>query len=132
MKIITLTRYIHSPGYTLGVLVSPGFACWTLERPWLDNQPSVSCIPPGEYIAAPDPTGRYKFFTVRNVPGRTGIEIHPGNVVENSQGCILLGRSNRWVGGHPRLLDSLDVCLEMKAKIREPFILRITAAMESA
>jgi len=32
-------------------------------------------------------------FEVQNVPGHTGILIHPGNYNEDSSGCILLGES---------------------------------------
>lgn len=62
----------------------------TLERPWLDNKPNVSCIPEGTYIVRRDTTGRFQYYAVENVPMRTHIEFHHGAKPEHSNGCILL------------------------------------------
>jgi hypothetical protein len=73
----------------------------TVERPWLDNQTGISCIPAGHYICkrcrtSPDYGFRDspKFgdtFQVMNVPGRSLILFHKGNLDEDSHGCIILG-----------------------------------------
>lgn len=65
----------------------------TLERPWLDNRPRVSCIPPGRYLLAWEPSPRLKRNTLRlvDVPGRSGILIHPANKVTELAGCIAIG-----------------------------------------
>ena len=73
----------------------------TVERPWLSNQRSISCIPAGVY--------RLKRYTSKNYPSafylenedlgvslqgntqRTAILIHVGNFVKDVQGCIAPG-----------------------------------------
>jgi hypothetical protein len=68
--------------------------CDTLELPWLDNQNQISCIPPGVYGLAWEPSPRLKRNTLRvkGVPGRWGILIHPANHVAELKGCIALGK----------------------------------------
>ena len=66
--------------------------CLTLENPWLNNDPKVSCVPAGSYncdiIQSPS---KGRVYTLRNVPGRTNILIHAGNTTHDTIGCILLG-----------------------------------------
>jgi hypothetical protein len=62
----------------------------SLERPWLDNQTSISCIPAGHYKFKRDTHGRFQWFRVLEVPGRTHIEMHLGTRPSHSEGCILL------------------------------------------
>ena len=76
----------------------------TLERQWLDNQVSVSCIPSGKYKLAKQAWGKYysaykerwghEFAVqVADVPGRSGILIHAGNLHTDSTGCVLVGQT---------------------------------------
>lgn len=78
----------YLPDRTIGKL---SYKMYTLERPWLDNAPNVSCIPEGTYIVKRDKEGRFQFYSVENVPGRTFIEFHGGSTPKHSKGCILLG-----------------------------------------
>lgn len=66
---------------------------YTLELPWLDNQRDVSCIPLGTYAATRrwSPKHRCDVFELQGVPGRSNIELHVGNTVSDTEGCILLG-----------------------------------------
>ena len=68
-----------------------------VERPWLNNQRSISCIPCGEYKCKPRRyySGGYEAIEVTNVPDRSYILFHVGNFVHNSKGCIL---PNFWHG----------------------------------
>ena len=78
---------------TEGKLFFPdGSYVYTLERPWLDNKPSVSCIPEGTYIVDRDHTGRHKWYKIREgqIDGRTFIEFHEANSVSQLEGCISL------------------------------------------
>lgn len=50
---IVLDRYSYAPTETEGRLILPAFFLWTIERPWKDNRPFVSCIPDGEYDLIP-------------------------------------------------------------------------------
>ena len=74
---------------TEGRLVFPdGSEVKTLELPWKDNRPFVSCIPEGRYIVERDYTGRHQFYKILCVANRTHIEIHLANKVKELQGCI--------------------------------------------
>ena len=90
MKRLTLDRR-YSKNKTLGFIDNPfGGTINTLEPPWLDNQKNISCIPEGDYIVRRDRHGRFKWFTVQDVPNRTYIEFHEGEKPEHSKGCILM------------------------------------------
>lgn len=93
MKTITLTRTLDTGIESLGDLITDGFACKTLERPWLNNQKNISCIPKGVYTVKYTFSPRLLRYTyeVQNVPNRSGIRIHSGNYFFDTDGCILLG-----------------------------------------
>lgn len=63
----------------------------TLERPWLNNQVSISCIPEGRYLVHRDKNGRFQYYRLESVNGRTDIEFHGGVIPTHSEGCILVG-----------------------------------------
>lgn len=100
MKTVILSRIKQSDTGTEGELTTLGFACKTLELPWKDNKPNISCIPVGEYQAVMYNSPKFKrVYCVQNVPGRKDILIHSGNFAGDTekgfksdvQGCILLG-----------------------------------------
>lgn len=70
------------------IFLPDGIEISTLERPWKANQQNISCIPEGEYIVVRDHSGKFTYFAVTNVEGRTNIEMHPANRVEELNGCI--------------------------------------------
>jgi hypothetical protein len=80
---------------TLGVFTAAGLdvSIQTLEDPWLDNRPNVSCIPEGDYPLVYVRSERLKKFTPRllGVPNRSGILVHGGDVAADTDGCILAG-----------------------------------------
>lgn len=80
---------------TLGILNVGKWTCKVLEKPWLDNQKNISCIPKGAYKITCIWSDKFKAFVykVLNVPNRTDIEIHWGNFFDDSEGCILLGQT---------------------------------------
>lgn len=89
-----------SPLLTLGVLCIERMPfCVTLELPWKDNEPNVSCIPTGTYLcklrkASPGITaGLNKAYEIMDVPSRGNILFHVANVTEELRGCIALGSS---------------------------------------
>jgi hypothetical protein len=93
-KHLTLIRDTQDEWATLGKLSIDGqHLCHTLERPWLNNKPRVSCIPHGTYHGAIQPSPRFKrdLPELLDVPGRDQILIHVGNTVDDSAGCILVG-----------------------------------------
>lgn len=66
---------------------------------------------------------------IDNVPGRSGIRIHPGNTAADSQGCILVGN---YEAAHNRLLSSRRTFNPLREQLRttlhahEPIYLEIT------
>jgi hypothetical protein len=87
---------------TIGKLYFQGeFICYTVERPWLNNEKNVSCVPSGLYQLQPYSSSKYNdcySLTAFNLGvgltpkfHRTHILIHPGNFPNDIQGCIAPG-----------------------------------------
>ena len=91
--ILNRTTLQSDPTGTLGELILNGkIICQTLERPWKDNTPEISCIPTGEYLCKRTNSPKFgETFEITNVPNRTHILMHSGNYVTDSTGCVLLG-----------------------------------------
>ena len=96
MKVVELTRDCMNAFGTLGrIKVDGEFICYSVERPWVDNERGVSCIPVGAYDLELCATGRtmpddFKgdSYEVKNVPGRSQIKIHVANRPDQLEGCI--------------------------------------------
>ena len=106
--IITLQRLLSTDGFIIGVLESEsGLLCYTLENPWKDNKPNISCIPEGDYICNPYSSAKYKdTWQVTDVQGRYSILFHAGNTEKDTQGCILTGTVVGSLGGERAVLGS--------------------------
>ena len=84
---------------TIGQLYIDGATeCFTLEdivRPDGVKLYGETAIPAGTYNVIVTPSNRFKrdLPLVENVPGFEGIRIHPGNTAEDTDGCILVGRT---------------------------------------
>ena len=99
---IYLFRHHQSDQGIQGMIRIPalGFSSFSLELPWRDNRPCVSCVPPGTYTLAWRESKRWKANHIQQVPGRSFILIHAGNFAgdvskgfkTHVQGCVLLGR----------------------------------------
>lgn len=97
MKTITLTRSSLGPDFTAGVLTCPSLdeglpdlILATVERPWLNNAPHISCIPAGTYTVQYAWSARWNRLMpmLLDVPHRSLIEIHPANTAADVEGCI--------------------------------------------
>jgi len=92
---LTLCRDDQNEKRTHGILFSEDGdrICETLELPWKENQHDISCIPEGSYECKLlySPIHRRKLYWLQSVPNRIAIEIHIGNTVDDTKGCILLG-----------------------------------------
>lgn len=79
---------------TFGVLEVGGYPfCVTLENPWMNNAPFVSCIPAGVYNCRRVDSPRFgDTFEVADVEGRSHVVFHEGNTMKDTHGCILLGK----------------------------------------
>ena len=91
---LTLQRTVSTDTYMLGTLRLPnGFVLATIERPWKDNAPNLSCIPAGTYTVRMSYSPRFKryLYEVVGVRGRSGIRIHVANWAAELHGCIAVG-----------------------------------------
>lgn len=76
------------------------YKCYTVERPWIDNQRNISCIPKGRYKLrkttfyrnTPDTSDDYEVYEICNVPDRSNIKIHIGNTMLDTAGCVIVGQ----------------------------------------
>ena len=87
---LELLRTYHQKG-TNGNLLAAGIGlCHTIELPWKENEPQVSCIPEGRYELVKRYSPKHKWhLLVKDVPKRALILIHPANdALKELQGCI--------------------------------------------
>ena len=99
---LQLLREIFTSQYTHGRLfVDNVFECYTLEdtdRHLEDERNkkvhSQTAIPVGEYKVIINKSNRFGRLMplVCDVPDFSGIRIHSGNTVDDTEGCILLGK----------------------------------------
>lgn len=101
-----LTRHKRTDKATNGLMVvsdatgKPVLRLQTVELPWKDNEPNVSCIPDGRYKC--ERINHPKFgicFAVRDVPKREGILIHAANFSKQLKGCIAPGLTTADIDG---------------------------------
>ena len=101
-----------------------------LERPWLDNESNISCIPAGDYVCnfmARSSSGKYKkVYWLQDVESRFGILIHNGNTVNHTKGCLIIGRKRGWLAGSRAVLNSKSSLRDLNEMIGDkPFKLTI-------
>lgn len=117
MTELILTRMVDAPdSHTFGRLEDGEHKriCYTLEEPWRDvdkdgfGDTGVSRIPAGRYPwrLAMSPKRGYEVLWVDKVPHRVAVQIHRGNTVDDTEGCILVGTSFGSLSGKSAVLDS--------------------------
>jgi len=133
-----MKRYIMKRVYladrTLSSLIDPDLPedqqiiAKVLERPWLNNEHNVSCIPEGIYVVRKNPPKEsrpYTYFRFDHVEGRNNILIHRGNDVGDSLGCLLVA-SRFSNGDHPTGIESSKKLQWMADNMPDVFELEIT------
>ncbi len=124
-----LIRIAYLDKSTFGVLLENKTPfCLTLERPWLENKRSVSCIPEGTYLCYRVNSPKFgDTFEVTEVPERSHILFHKGNLADDTHGCILLGEQYEPLGGENAVVVSGKAFKEFKDKLKgkDQFILTI-------
>src|SRR3990167_6899964 len=94
---LRLVREHSKHNATMGSLYVYGaWACWTLEDAIREQTvPGETCIPHGRYRVDITPSQRFHRLLpiLLDVPGFTGIRIHPGNTIADTEGCLLVGRT---------------------------------------
>ncbi len=87
----------------------------TVEPPWKNNTPFISCIPAGRYLCKRYHSPQYEHtFIISNVLGRTYCLFHWGNwggphggkEIGDTQGCVVVGEEFGMLDGVPALLSS--------------------------
>lgn len=130
--VATLSRNYKSH-CTLGELVLPsGAGLKTLELPWLDNKSNVSCIPEGVHLVKwleRSASGKYKrVWHIQDVPNRTAILMHNGNLIRHTQGCPLIGLYHGRLNDQTAVLSSGAGLNKMRAELSgKDFVLIITS-----
>ncbi|MCP3942757.1 MAG: hypothetical protein GY710_14905 [Desulfobacteraceae bacterium] len=125
---VYLTRHRRSDQGTEGILSVPalGFSCFTLELPWRDNRPNISCIPFDTYPLGWRVSKKWQAFHVQKVPNRSYILIHAGNFAgavkkgfkTHVQGCVLLGRRMGRIQGQRAVLVSRATVRQFNAILK--------------
>lgn len=131
---ITVVRKADQTKETIGHMTAvnetgANMTLCTLERPWLNNQQGVSCIPSGTYSwskVAPSHIP-YPHILLSGMPDREGVCIHVGNYVTNSEGCILVGRDHKDINGDGviDLTDSTAAFHELMSFMPESGLIKI-------
>lgn len=101
---------------TIGKLsIDDSFECYTLEDPLPADGvkvPGRTCIPAGLYPLVITWSPRFKrdLILLQYVPQFTGVRIHAGNTVADTEGCILVGmdRMPKSIGRSQRALARLQ------------------------
>lgn len=115
MRTVRIERGRSGDQGTPGYLSTPGFFCATLELPWRDNTPNISCISQGIYRCRLRKSPRFGWcYHVTDVYGRTWILTHSGNVagdrskgyLTHTNGCILQGKYHGKLGNQRAVLVS--------------------------
>lgn len=120
-----LLRTFHKDEHvTLSDLLVANFKCKVLELPWRNNEPRVSCIPPGKYdvIWSLSPRFHVFMYEIVRVPMRGGIRIHSGNTVDHTLGCPLVGQQILSIKGRPFISISKPTLVNFENHLeRKPF-----------
>ena len=123
----TLERFAYHPEGTLGSISVGDQRFYSIERPWLDNKPNISCIPEGTYPVAWRKSPRFgETWHIQNVVNRTYILIHAANFPKDVEGCIGLGMSlmqDRIAVGSSR--DAINL-FESLTKTEEEWQIKVT------
>jgi len=100
IDILRIVRYSETDNGVYGVMEYNGIPfCLTLEPNDRGNGKN-SCIPAGRYTCKRHSGTKYKnTWGIQNVPNRTAILFHVGNIEDDSLGCILLGSTLASVKG---------------------------------
>jgi hypothetical protein len=90
---IELIRFGLFKDRTIGRLIYEGDVFYTVERPWLDNQQNISCIPTGTYQLGRVNSPKFGPGTweIQDVPNRSNILLHAGNTQNDVSGCLAVG-----------------------------------------
>ncbi len=134
MPELFLQRYEQSPAGTFGTLRNGASQrlAYTCERPDNGNQ-KLGAIPAGQYEATPYVSpSKGRVFLLHDVPGRSMIEIHKGNTIADTEGCILVGMGLGVVNYQKAVVSSAQALANLLEKYPNGFTLNIQGDMTGA
>ena len=109
MNTIKVTRLYPTPAGLFGVIsLNNDPVCWSLEPPWRMNKINESCVIPGVYLYKHYLSPKFKrmCISLSDVYNRSYVSIHQGNLLEDTNGCILVGMSIGHLKGHRAVKES--------------------------
>lgn len=130
MKLL-LVRDTFTDTSTTGKLYVDGkFECYSLEDVVREQKVfGETAIPYGTYSVILDLSYKFKKILphILDVPNFDGVRIHPGNTVNNTRGCVLVGmtRKEDWIGQSQIAFKFLMEKLEEAYDRKESIILEI-------
>lgn len=107
--VIRLNRLEENAMYgTFGILlINAQVFCVTLEPPDKENIRNVSSIPAQQYNCHRYSSSKYgETFKVMNVPSRSDVLFHAGNISKHTKGCIILAQYFGKLKGNKAVLNS--------------------------
>ena len=121
---MTVRRYEYGDHYTVSKMYindSETFECYVLEdkvrEPGVKVQ-NETAIPAGTYTVIMDYSNHFlkTLPHILDVPMFEGVRIHSGNTVDDTEGCLLVGKV--W-GGGDTIMQSRDAFNALLPKINE-------------
>lgn len=111
MREVVIARHGSTPWGTFGHLAVAGERFPTVELPWKGNQRNISCVPTGTYELVlgrhvSEDGSSYPCYELRDVPGRSNVEIHIGNHIRHLLGCVAIGTRFEIIDGLPGVASS--------------------------
>ncbi len=122
---------------TAGVLLRPDGSrvCWTMELPWRENAPRVSCIPAASYVCRPRRSPHLgEVVEIVGVSGRSSVLLHQGNYAgdtskgfrTDSLGCVMCGLQHGILRGQRAVFVAKPAVRKLLEETgRKPFTLEI-------
>lgn len=124
-----LERQPSTPNGTFGewFLDDGSHLCFTVELPWLDNEPDKSCIPCGTWEFNKYISPKHgNVWRAHGIPDRSEIEVHPANWARQLLGCIAPGDAIGMLEGVPAVLNSDETFAMLLTTLPDKFFLTIT------
>ena len=121
MKVFTMLRY-YQKGFTLGSMFLNEIPLVnTFELPWVNNDHNLSCFPKGVYPALYVNSPKHGWvYELQDVPGRAEVQLHIGNDLADTLGCVLVGKYHGLVWkGRPWARKSTVGVLESRVAFNE-------------
>lgn len=127
MQQLVLKRIHLTNTATLGIMYLNGEEiCRTLENPWLNNHPFISCVPKHNYLVKSYSSAKYPdVWELQDVNDRSKILIHVGNRAEHTEGCILVGLNWGFLGDDLAVLNSRKALDKLREVLNNEFLLKI-------